>query len=126
MPPAAGKIHSTERTQPFRGGHAVRPIPTVGAAVDFYVSAYGYSEQAAAVIIGSAEYFANRGNNDNTDFLEAVYEDALGRPIDPTGELAFSRALAIGASGRIWWSLRVKEVPLSYFIEQPYLLVVHE
>jgi hypothetical protein len=35
-------------------------------------------------------------------------------------------ALAIGASGRIWWSLRVKEVPLSYFNPQPYLPVLHE
>lgn len=35
-------------------------------------------------------------------------------------------ALAIGASGRIWWNLHFRDLPPSDFLELPYLLVLHE
>src|SRR4030095_1995725 len=41
-------------------------------------------EQIAASIIGSSEYFEKRGRNTNSDFLDAVYQDLLSRPIDLT------------------------------------------
>ncbi|HEX8107485.1 MAG TPA: hypothetical protein VF516_07135 [Kofleriaceae bacterium] len=35
-------------------------------------------------------------------------------------------ALAIGASGRIWWNLHFRDMSPSFFAELPYLLVLHE
>ena len=53
--PVFNQIFSLERMQPYRGGHAVPPIPgvpTVGSYTNtdpkFVIPAYGYSEQAAA------------------------------------------------------------------------------
>ena len=39
-------------------------------------------EQITASIIGSSEYFEKRGHSTNNDFLNAVYQDLLNRPID--------------------------------------------
>lgn len=43
-------------------------------------------------------------------------------------ELGFggADALAIAASGRIWWNLHVRDSPQMGFLELPYLLVLHE
>jgi hypothetical protein len=54
-------------------------------------------ERVQAGIIGSEEYFQKRGGT-AAGFLSALYQDALARPIDPTGRVAFSAALAHGAS----------------------------
>ncbi|HLN31276.1 MAG TPA: DUF4214 domain-containing protein [Gemmataceae bacterium] len=54
-------------------------------------------EQSAALIAGSAEFFTDNGGT-NAGFLNAIYEDALGRPIDPTGLTAWEQALALGAT----------------------------
>lgn len=43
--PADGTLYSQRRLQPFRGGHAVPPIPPVVGAVNYCVPAYGYTEQ---------------------------------------------------------------------------------
>lgn len=54
-------------------------------------------EQVEALIIGSDEYFADQGGA-NDAFLNAVYHDALGRPIDPTGLAWWNSLLAAGQS----------------------------
>jgi len=54
-------------------------------------------EQIAAGITGSSEYFQLHGGN-NLAFLDALYEDALGRLPDPFGLDSFSPALASGAT----------------------------
>jgi hypothetical protein len=43
----------------------------------------GTDLQVQAAILGSPEYFLNRGAGDNTDFLNALYQDLLNRPADP-------------------------------------------
>jgi uncharacterized protein GlcG (DUF336 family) len=58
----------------------------------------GTSEQVAAIIAGSAEYFQNRGGGSNDGFLQALYQDALNRPIDAGGRAVFRQALAAGAT----------------------------
>src|SRR5262249_28604298 len=55
-------------------------------------------EQMEAGIAGSAEYFQVRGGGTNDGFLTALYQDALGRAIDPFGQTVFSQQLAGGAT----------------------------
>ena len=57
----------------------------------------GTLEQAAAIIVGSPEYFQLHGSN-NVTFLNALYEDALGRTPDPFGQDSFMQMLASGSS----------------------------
>jgi uncharacterized delta-60 repeat protein len=55
-------------------------------------------EQVAAELAGSQEFFQLQGGGTNNGFLAALYQDGLGRPIDPAGQAAFSQFLANGAS----------------------------
>jgi len=57
----------------------------------------GTNEQLQAVITGSPEYFQKSGAT-NDGCLNALYEDALGRAIDPSGEAEFIQALVAGMS----------------------------
>jgi len=52
-------------------------------------------EHVEALIIGSDEYFADQGGS-NDAFLNAVYQDVLGRPIDSTGLAWWNSLLAAG------------------------------
>jgi hypothetical protein len=47
-------------------------------------------------LAGSQEYFDQRGGGTNDGFLSALYQDILGRAIDPSGKAAFEQALANG------------------------------
>jgi predicted RNA methylase len=58
----------------------------------------GTVEQAAALIVGSPEYFQRRGGSTKDGFLNAVYQDGLNRAIDPAGQAGFAMALANGAT----------------------------
>jgi hypothetical protein len=51
-----------------------------------------------ANILGSQEYFVNRGGGANAGFVAALYQDVLGRSVDASGAAAFAGALAAGAS----------------------------
>jgi uncharacterized protein (TIGR03118 family) len=55
-------------------------------------------EQAAALIVGSAEYFNQRGGGTNNGFLSTLYQDALGRKVDPAGEAWASGLFQAGAT----------------------------
>src|SRR5262249_54075697 len=55
-------------------------------------------EQLEAGIVGSAEYFQRRGGGTNTGFLTALYQDALGRAVDPAGQNFFAPQLAGGVT----------------------------
>lgn len=60
--------------------------------------AAGTSDEAlAATIVGSDEYFKLHGGT-NDGFLNGLFLDALGRPIDPGAKTALEQALAQGAS----------------------------
>ncbi len=62
-------------------------------------------EQAKALLLGSAEFFAHAGGS-NAAFLTALYQDLLGRPDDPSESQGFADALARGVS-RTWvaWAI---------------------
>jgi hypothetical protein len=54
-------------------------------------------QQVAATIYASPEFFALHGST-NQGFIVAVYQDALGRPVDQTGLSAFMAMLNGGAT----------------------------
>lgn len=53
-------------------------------------------EQIATILAASPEYFASRGGNSNDGFLDTLFHDALGRPVDPGARQFFDQALAAG------------------------------
>jgi hypothetical protein len=55
-------------------------------------------EQVAAALVGSPEYYQARGGGTANGFLSALYQDALGRPVDASGQGHFAQALAQGAT----------------------------
>lgn len=55
-------------------------------------------EQLADVLIGSPEYFRVRGGGTNDGFIDALFQDALGRPADAGARQFFDSALAAGAA----------------------------
>jgi hypothetical protein len=57
-------------------------------------------QQGRALILGSAEYFANRGGSTNAGFVGAVFNDLLGRPADPTELSTFGGQLTAGTLTR--------------------------
>jgi hypothetical protein len=61
-----------------------------------YLARGGTVEQVAAIMAGSDEYFFTRGGGSYEGFLEALYEDALVRPLDGSGLATFGQALARG------------------------------
>jgi hypothetical protein len=63
-----------------------------------FLGSGGTVEQMDALLAGSAEYFQGRGGGRIDHFLDALYQDALGRPPDPSGRATSSRLLAAGDS----------------------------
>jgi Domain of unknown function (DUF4214) len=57
----------------------------------------GSVEQLSAMIVGSNEYFNAHGGT-AAGFLVAVYQDVLGRAVDPAGQATFGPELARGSS----------------------------
>jgi uncharacterized protein GlcG (DUF336 family) len=74
------------------------PDPVGLAALTAVLDAGGTLEQVEADLLGSAEYFQNRGGGSNDGFLDALYRDTLGRPIDPAAQAALDGLLAKGES----------------------------
>jgi uncharacterized protein (DUF2141 family) len=63
-----------------------------------FLATGGTDEQVAVALTGSAEYFQNRGGGTNDGFLTALFQDALGRPIDAGGRASFNQQLAGGTT----------------------------
>ena len=55
-------------------------------------------QEVEAGVAGSAEFFQNSGGGTNAGFLNALYQDVLGRPVDATGLAYWSQELANGVS----------------------------
>lgn len=55
-------------------------------------------EQLDVVILSSQEYFGTQGGSTNAGFLNALFQDTLGRPIDGPTETLFAGLLSSGAS----------------------------
>ena len=84
------------RQRADRGHYAADP-----AGLTFWASflQQGHTiEQMDAGIVGSAEYFQTRGGGTDTGYLAALYQDALGRAVDPAGQDFFAPQLAGGVT----------------------------
>jgi hypothetical protein len=55
-------------------------------------------EQLAANQVGSMEFFINQGGGSNDGFLNALFQEALGRAVDASGQATFGQALNAGFS----------------------------
>lgn len=69
--------------------------------IDFFLSALQQGatvEQLIAVIAGSNEYYQNRGGGTINGFLDQLYHDLLGRPIDASALASFTDFLNKGAA----------------------------
>ena len=79
--------------------YLLRPADPAALSSDIaFLNGGGTVEQLSAQLIGSPEYFQKRGNNSNTGFLNALYSDALNRPIDPAAQAADLLALSQGTT----------------------------
>src|SRR5262249_33522636 len=60
--------------------------PDAGGLTSFlgFLASGGTLNQVRALLLGSVEYFQKQGSTID-GFLTALYQDALGRPIDPSG-----------------------------------------
>jgi hypothetical protein len=85
-------------------------------------------EEIIAIIVGSVEYFHLHGDT-NALFLNALYEDLLGRPIDHDALAFFERLLEGGSSRREvalailgsadYRSMLVERYSWSYLLRRP-------
>lgn len=53
-------------------------------------------EQVRASVLGSAEYFSERGGGKNPTFVTALFQDVLGRAADPQAISMFTQQIAAG------------------------------
>lgn len=58
----------------------------------------GGVDQVASAMAASPEFFATQGGGNSSGFLSALFEDALGRPIDPGAQQYFGQELSAGVS----------------------------
>src|SRR5262249_15080786 len=73
--------------------------PDAGGLNSFlgFLASGGTLNQVRALLLGSVEYFQKQGSTID-GFLTALYQDALGRPIDPSGRATFTFLLTHGTS----------------------------
>jgi hypothetical protein len=76
-----------------------RPVdqPGLNSALQFLATGSTF-DQLRAILIGSDEYFVTRGGGTVSGFLNAMFQDVLGRPIDAPTQAAATQALAAGVS----------------------------
>jgi NAD(P)H-dependent FMN reductase len=86
----AGSVYQTYLRRPAG--------PSEVAAATALLGAGATDEQLKAQVLGSAEYLAVQGGGTVHGFLNALYLDVLGRPIDPAAEALFSQQLAQSAT----------------------------
>lgn len=55
-------------------------------------------QQLTAIVMGSDEYFQRRANASNATFVQVMFQDATGSPIDPETEARLNQDLANGRS----------------------------
>jgi hypothetical protein len=75
--------------------------PAEAGAISSFVAILGQGvtiEEIDVVILSSQEYFETRGGSTNAGFLDALFQDTLGRPIDGPTETLFAGLLSSGAS----------------------------
>lgn len=100
-------VFSIESTAEYRGDevnqiyeHYLHRAADPGA-ISFgtsYLATGNTVEQLTSLVVGSHEYYTNRGGGTNDGFLTVLYQDALGRPVDSGARHYFDSLLAGGAA----------------------------
>jgi hypothetical protein len=67
----------------------------------------GRDDSMYAGLTGSNEYFQSRAKSDNLRFLDSMYLDFLGRPVDPSGVATWGSRLIAGSMNRTQVSFSV-------------------
>jgi hypothetical protein len=90
------------RTLAVQGAYNVflhrAPDPNGLSSFVAFLAVGGSIEQMDAIIIGSLEYSLQGTNSSAHGFLNALYMDVLGRPVDTAADAAFTQQLASGVS----------------------------
>jgi len=58
----------------------------------------GTDEELAAILVSAPEYRQSRGGGTNDGFLDALFQDALGRTVDASGRVFYDAIMAKGAT----------------------------
>lgn len=91
--------YRTRQIQTYYSAYLNRTADSSG--LSFFVAflnSGGTLEQVQATLLGSAEYFANRGSGSNEGFLTALYQDVLRRKPDSGGRQVFLESLDQGTT----------------------------
>ena len=72
------------------------PDPSGFSAWVNFLGQGGTRNQLEALIVSSPEYFSRRGGGANSGFLQAIYQDVLGRAPDATGIAFWNQILTDG------------------------------
>ena len=76
--------------------------------------------QVEAVLLGSPEYFQKRGSGDTATFLNALYNDVLGRPIDGGGLGFWSGVLGSASNGQVALTILTSGEGFTHLVQQAY------
>jgi hypothetical protein len=94
----SSREYRADQVQALYSQYLHRSADSLGLAADVaFLQSGGTVEQLAAGITVSPEFFQNSGGT-NSGFLAALYQDALGRPIDSTGAAGWGALLSQGVS----------------------------
>jgi ELWxxDGT repeat protein len=95
------------------------------AALD-YLAAGGTLEQIRNSILASPEYFASHGHGTDDGFLHALYQDLLGRGIDPVGLQNWQSLMAGGMSrATVVADIGGSGESLRHEVDQAYVQMLH-
>ena len=83
-------------------------------------------EFVESVIYGSAEYFQHRGNNNNLDFLKALFQDILQAPLDSASQQYWGSQLGAGVSNQqVAFDLLTSTSGYQVLVNRDYTLYLH-
>ena len=103
---ALGIVNGPEYTGDVAAAAAVKilglPTGSTAPSQDVAYLSQGYTiEQVKAVMYGTTAFYTEQGGGTDLGFLEALYQDALGRPLDAAGESFYEAQLSAGATSSI-------------------------
>src|SRR5579884_2829690 len=74
-----------------------QPADSVGLANYLsYLQSGGSVEGVEISLLGSQAFVQSQGGGSDAGFLQALYEDVLGRPVDPLAQMVFGSLLQLG------------------------------
>jgi uncharacterized delta-60 repeat protein len=94
------EYHSLEVRNLYRRVLGRFPDDSGSAAWTTFLNQGGTVLQLEAFLLGSGEFFAIHGSDNNQGFLPALYQIVLQRPIDSSGAQSWGQALQAGALSR--------------------------